>query len=122
MCCVFHNLLMLRGLCPDDIRRMTVCGMVWTVHAANVAPNHVVDILPISRIVGINVEATIENLKAIHARLSCCYNELHNVFSVFWLKCVLAKKLAQKGNLQAVNLLAESVDMQRTHGTQGVLA
>ena len=65
-----------------------MCGMAWAVHAANVATNEMVDILPISRIVSVNVETTIENLEAIHARLSCCYNELHNFFSVFWLKCV----------------------------------
>ena len=62
--------------------RVTMTCMAWSVHASSVATNDMLDILPTHGVMGGDLKATIENLEAIDPRLSCCYNELHNVFLV----------------------------------------
>ena len=59
---------------------VTMPCMGWSVHASLVATNDMVDILPTDGVMGGDLKTTIENLKAINARLGCCYNELHNFY------------------------------------------
>jgi len=85
--------LNIKGLCPYHMDRVTMTCMGWAVHASGIPTNDMLDILPTNGVVRSDLEATIENLEPVNSRLGCCYNELHNVFSVFWLKCVLVGDL-----------------------------
>ena len=82
-----HNLLMLKGLCPDDMGRLTMCGVVWIgYHCRLVATNNTTQVTLAYAVVGGNLKATIENLEVKTPRLILCYNELHNVFFCFLVK------------------------------------
>ena len=81
---------MVKGLRPDDMAVVTMCGMVDIPHAVFVATNDLPQVTFVTADMGGNQEATIEYLKAKIALASLvCYNELHNVF---WLKCVFQIK------------------------------
>ena len=69
--------------------RVTMCVVVYLFHSCGVLTNDSFDVPLRLGVVRSDLEATIENLQAINARLGCCYNELHNVF---WLKCVFRIK------------------------------
>ena len=86
---VVHKSLLLNGLRPDDMDRVTMCGMVELFHSCGVLTNDSLDVPLRLGVVKSDLEATIENLELVKPRLGCCYNELHNVF---WLKCVFRIK------------------------------
>jgi len=68
--------------------RLTMCGMVWIVcHVGLVATNDFSQVALALALMGGNLKATIENLKAKIALAGLvCYNELHMFFVFVWLK------------------------------------
>jgi len=66
-----------------------MCGMVYIPHGVFVPTNDLSQVAFRNAYMGGNLEATIENLKAVVALASLvCYNELHMFFVFVWLKCV----------------------------------
>jgi len=78
-----HKSLKVKGLRPDDMDRVTMCGMVDLFHSCGVLTNYSLDVPLRLGVVKSDLEATIENLELVKPRLGCCYNELHILF--FWL-------------------------------------
>ena len=79
---------MLKGLCPDDMGRVTMSRMVGLVHCGLIAFNDSTQVAFRNAYMGGDLEATIENLKAVVALASLvCYNELHNFYLSYlnWL-------------------------------------
>ncbi len=69
--------------------RVTMPCMARVSHCIGVVPNDSPQVALALALMGGNLEATIKNFKAKIALASLvCYNELHNFFSVLWLKCV----------------------------------
>ena len=72
-----------KGLRPDYMDRVTMCGMVELFHSCGVLANDSLDVLLRLGVVKPDLEAAIENLELVKPRLGCCYNELHNFFLFF---------------------------------------
>ncbi len=89
ICDFYHKSFMVKGLRPDDMAVVTMCGMVYISHGIFVPTNDLSQVAFRNAYMGGNLEATIENLKAVVALASLvCYNELHMFFVFVWLKCV----------------------------------
>ncbi len=85
----YHKSFMVKGLRPNYMGIVTMCGMVYIPHGVFVATNDLPQVTFVTANMGGNQEATIEYLKAKIALASLvCDNELHNFFSVLWLNCV----------------------------------
>ena len=70
---------------------VTMCIMVELFHACGVLTNDSLDVPLRLGVMRSDLEATIENLELVKPRLSCCYNELHNLsFHLHKTKAIVA--------------------------------
>ena len=79
---------MVKGLRPDDMAVVTMCGMVGIgYHVGLIALDDSTQVALALAYMGGNLKATIEYLKAKIALAGLvCYNELHMFFVFVWLK------------------------------------
>ncbi len=90
ICDFYHKSFMVKGLRPDDMDRLTMCGMVWIgCHVGLVATNDSTQVALALAFMGLNKKPSIENFKAENALTEVvCYNELH----MFFVFCCLGFK------------------------------